>query len=124
MVRANLLRRSAKPRRPCARCDEAGLLSPGTWREDPDPEGLSEWRTEALSSGAPRSAGMHGSFAPRVFRSSGNPDSHVAELNQVETSTVQYFAPCQTFLNEQDLDYMTDLDVDLTLLNMSYINYY
>ena len=48
----------------------------------------------------------------------------VAELNQVETRGVKYFVPCQTFLNEQDLNYMTDLDVDLTLLNTSYNNYY
>ena len=48
----------------------------------------------------------------------------VAELNQVVSSGVKYFAPCQTFLNEQDLNYMTDLDVDLTLLNTSYNNYY
>ena len=40
----------------------------------------------------------------------------MAELNQVETRGVKYFVPCQTFLNEQDLNYMTDLDVGLTLL--------
>ena len=49
---------------------------------------------------------------------------YVAELNQVESREVKYFVPCQTFLNEQDLNYMTDLDVDLTLLNTSYNNYY
>ena len=43
---------------------------------------------------------------------------HVAKLNQVQIRRVQYFAPCQTFLNEQDLNYMTDLDVGLTLLNI------
>ena len=44
----------------------------------------------------------------------------MAELNQVEDGGDKYFVPCQTFLNEQDLNYMTDLDVDLTLLNTSY----
>ena len=51
----------------------------------------------------------------------GGPVPCVAELNQVEDRGVKYFVPCQTFLNEQDLNYMTDLDVGLTLLNVSYI---